>query len=65
MGLWGRIKRAALTDVTVLVKGLDHGVVEEVERVLLEADFGNTTFELVERMEHLPGGTETKTLTPV
>lgn len=50
MGLWSRIKRVALTDVAVLVKGIDDGMLEEVERVLLEADFGPATFELVERL---------------
>ena len=51
MGLWNRIKRAALTDVAVLVKGIDHDLLEEIERVLLEADFGAATFELLEELE--------------
>ncbi len=46
MGLWKRIKQVALTDVTVLVKGIDHDMLEDVERVLIEADFGPATFEL-------------------
>jgi fused signal recognition particle receptor len=51
MGLWKRIKQVALTDVTVLVKGIDHDMLEDVERVLIEADFGPATFELVEHLE--------------
>ncbi len=51
MGLWKRIKQVALTDVTVLVKGIDHDMLEEVERVLIEADFGPATFGLVEHLE--------------
>jgi fused signal recognition particle receptor len=50
-GLWQRIKAVALTDVGVLVRGLDRDVMERVERVLLEADFGPATFPLVERLE--------------
>lgn len=50
-GLWRRIKEVALTDVTVLVKGLDHDTLEEVERVLVEADFGSTALELSEEFE--------------
>lgn len=50
-GLWRRIKEVALTDVTVLVKGLDHDTLEEVERVLVEADFGSTALELSEELE--------------
>ena len=50
MGLWSSIKRAALTDVAVLVKGIDHDALDEVERVLLEADFGSAAFEIVERL---------------
>ena len=51
MGLWKRIKQVALTDITVLVKGIDQDMLEEVERVLIEADFGPATFELVEHLE--------------
>jgi fused signal recognition particle receptor len=50
-GLWNRIKTVALTDVGVLVKGLDRDALEEIERVLLEADFGSTSFDLVEALE--------------
>ena len=51
MGLWSSIKRTALTDVAVLVKGIDHEMLENVERVLIEADFGSGTFELVAGLE--------------
>ena len=40
LGLWGRIKRVMLTDVGALVRGLKEGNLEELEQVLLEADFG-------------------------
>jgi fused signal recognition particle receptor len=50
-GLWGKIKGAALTDVAVLVKGLDRDQLDGVERVLVEADFGAAAFELTEALE--------------
>jgi fused signal recognition particle receptor len=50
-GLWGRIKQVALTDVTVLVKGIDHDAIEDVERILLEADFGPESFAIAEDLE--------------
>jgi len=50
-GLWQRIKAVALTDVGVLLRGLDRDAMERVERVLLEADFGPATFVLVEQLE--------------
>ena len=49
--LWQRIKQVALTDVGVLVKGLDRDTLEQVERVLVEADFGPVAFDLVEGLE--------------
>ena len=52
-GLWNRIKQVALTDVGVLVKGLDHDKLEDVERTLLEADFGPASFELAKAFEDL------------
>lgn len=51
MGLWSKIKRAALTDVSVLLKGMDSFALDDVERVLAEADFGSSAIELAERME--------------
>ena len=52
IGLWGRIKRLALTDVGALVRGLRADDLEELERVLIEADFGvPATMELVEALE--------------
>jgi fused signal recognition particle receptor len=50
-GLWRRIKQVALTDVSVLVKGLDHNTLEGVERVLAEADFGVSALDIAERLE--------------
>ena len=35
----------------MLVKGIDHDTLQNVERVLIEADFGPATFELVEHLE--------------
>lgn len=50
--LWQKIVDISLTDVSVLVKGIDEGAIEKLERVLLEADFGvEATVELVEAME--------------
>lgn len=40
LGLWGRLKRLALTDVGAMVRGFNAADLEAVERVLLEADFG-------------------------
>ena len=51
MGLWQRIKRVALTDVSVLVKGLDTDTVQAVERVLVEADFGPAAFAITAALE--------------
>jgi fused signal recognition particle receptor len=50
-GLWQKLKAVALTDVGVLVRGLDRDALGRVERVLLEADFGSGAFDLVERLE--------------
>jgi fused signal recognition particle receptor len=50
MRLWERIKTVALTDVGVLVRGLDHDALERIERVLLESDFGPASFELTEEL---------------
>ena len=52
--LWQRIKSLALTDVGVLVKGLDHGSLEKLEELLLAADFGvPATMRLVDHVEDL------------
>src|SRR5690606_25860054 len=53
-GLWSRIKRLALTDVGALVRGLKGDELEQLERVLIEADFGvPATLELVEHLDSL------------
>ncbi|HUU30155.1 MAG TPA: signal recognition particle-docking protein FtsY [archaeon] len=38
--LWTRIRDAALTDVGILVRGLETSSIEQLERLLLESDFG-------------------------
>lgn len=60
-GLWQRLKAVALTDVGVLLRGLDRDALARVERVLLEADFGSEAFGLVERLEEVMRGGEIKT----
>lgn len=50
-GLWRRIKEVALTDVAVLVRGVDSTLLEGIERVLLEADFGAAAYVLLEDLE--------------
>src|SRR5690348_8978234 len=55
--LWKRIKDVALTDVGVLVRGLDHGSLEQIEELLLTADFGvPATLKLVDHIEGLSRG---------
>ena len=39
-GLWRRIVELGLTDVRVLAGGMDDASLEELEKRLLEADFG-------------------------
>ena len=39
-GLWSRIRRLALSDVAVLVRGVGRAELDEFERVLIEADLG-------------------------
>src|SRR5512141_3327216 len=52
--LWTRIKQIALTDVGVLVRGLDQGSLEQLEELLLASDFGvAATLRLVDRVEGL------------
>jgi fused signal recognition particle receptor len=38
--LWTRIRQIALTDVGVLVRGLDHGSLEQLEELLLAVTSG-------------------------
>jgi fused signal recognition particle receptor len=52
--LWDRIVDVALTDVSVLVGGLDEGSLEALEETLIAADFGvPATLRLVEVVETL------------
>jgi fused signal recognition particle receptor len=52
LGLWSRIKRLALTDVAVLVRGAGRAELDEFERVLIEADLGvAASLELVAEVE--------------
>jgi fused signal recognition particle receptor len=51
-GLWARLKRVALTDVGVLVRGFKAADITAMERLLLESDFGvAATSDLVEMLE--------------
>ena len=48
MGLWSRIKQVALTDVRVLVRGMERAELDGFERALIESDLGvPATMELV------------------
>ncbi len=50
--VWSRIKRLALTDVGALMRGLNADDLENMERVLIEADFGvAATVELTQALE--------------
>jgi fused signal recognition particle receptor len=52
--LWDRIVDVALTDVSVLVKGMDEGTLEGLEETLIAADFGvPSTLRLVRVVETL------------
>jgi fused signal recognition particle receptor len=52
--LWDRIVDVALTDVSVLVKGMDDGSLEALEETLIAADFGvPATLRLVQVVETL------------
>ena len=54
LGLWQRIKRLALTDVRALARGLNADDLVQMERLLVEADFGvPATIELVNHLETL------------
>jgi len=60
--LWKRIKDIALTDVGVLVRGLDEGSLEKIEETLLGADFGvPATMRLVDVVETLSRGGKIRT----
>jgi fused signal recognition particle receptor len=60
--LWKRIKDVALTDVGVLVRGLDEGSLEKIEETLLAADFGvPATMQLVDVVESLSRGGKIRT----
>lgn len=61
--LWQRIKDIALTDVSALVrKGSREGSLEQIEELLLEADFGvATTLRLVEDVDRLAQRGKVKT----
>src|SRR5688500_5893779 len=51
--VWSRIKRLALTDVGALMRGLNADDLENMERVLIEADFGvAATVELTQALEN-------------
>ena len=50
--VWARIKRLALTDVGALMRGLNAADLENMERVLIESDFGvSATVELTQALE--------------
>ena len=52
LGLWSRIRRLALTDVAVLVRGAGRAELDAFERVLVEADLGvAASLELVAEVE--------------
>jgi fused signal recognition particle receptor len=52
--LWDRIVDVALTDVSVVVRGMDEGSLEKLEELLLAADFGvSATMRLVDTVETL------------
>jgi len=52
--LWDRMVDVALTDVSVLVKGMDQGSLEALEETLIAADFGvPATLKLVQAVETL------------
>lgn len=55
--LWKRLKDWALTDVGVLIKGVDEASLESLEEILLGADFGvPSTLRITERVETLIRG---------
>ena len=53
LSVWQRLKRLAMTDVGALVRGLKADDLEQMERILLEADFGvPATVDLIGVLEH-------------
>ncbi len=55
--LWTRIKDVALTDVGVLVRGLDQEALERLEELLIAADFGaGAALRIVDKVESLVRG---------
>ena len=53
LSVWQRLKRFAMTDVGALVRGLKADDLEQMERILLEADFGvPATVDLNGVLEH-------------
>ncbi|MEX0907435.1 MAG: signal recognition particle receptor subunit alpha, partial [Gemmatimonadota bacterium] len=60
--LWKKIRDVALTDVGVLVRGLDEGSLEKIEEMLLAADFGvPATMRLVDVVESASRGGKIRT----
>jgi len=60
--LWQRIKDIALTDVGTLVRGIDEASIAELERLLLESDFGlDAALDLVDDLERAAQRGEVKT----
>lgn len=52
LGLWGKLKRLALTDVGAIVRGFKAADIDAMERMLLEADLGiAATTDLVGMLE--------------
>jgi fused signal recognition particle receptor len=50
--LWSRLKRLAFTDVNAIIRGLNADDLEQLERLLIEADFGvQASVELTEGLE--------------
>jgi len=52
LGFWSRLKRLALTDIGALVRRLNADDIENLERLMLESDFGlPATADLVDTIE--------------
>jgi fused signal recognition particle receptor len=62
LSVWQRIRRFAMTDVGALVRGLKADDLEQIERALLESDFGvPATLELTDELERLIRDGQVKT----